>query len=175
MNFAFHIIRLGGINKRCQFYTILKDGEELTEASKFLTNERNKQSDDISRLNSKVDAIRNKVGARISFFKYEGNQQSLVHALHAGTKKEGYLQLNHLRWYCIRLSERCVIFGNGGVKHVGKTQQDSHLKEKEKDMRWVDTCVYAAFMHDELHCDDNGHLVGNLEFTRERVQNYDLR
>ncbi len=49
MKFAFRIIRLGDQNRRCQFYTILKEDEELTEATKFLLNERNQQSDDINR------------------------------------------------------------------------------------------------------------------------------
>jgi len=68
----------------------------------------------------------------------------MVRALHAGAKKDGYLQINALRWYCILLSRRCVIFGNGGVKKVAKTQDDEHLHEKEKEVRWVDQCIEAA-------------------------------
>ncbi len=117
-------------------------------------------------------AIRNRVGARISFFKPEGTQDDLVHALHAGAKRKGYLQINKLRWYCIRLSEHCVIFGNGGVKAVQKTQHDAHLMEKENDMRWTDTCIDEAFRCGELYCDDSGNLVGDLNFTYERIQNY---
>ena len=115
MNFSFRIIRLGNINNRCQFYTILKDRDEHSEANKFLQNERNKKSADFDRIKVRLKEIKNRFGARIGYFKTEGQENDLVYALHAGTRKQGYLQLNKLRWYCVRLSERCVILGNGDV------------------------------------------------------------
>lgn len=175
MNFTFHIISIGGKSRRCQFYTILKDGEELSEASKFLANERNQKSEDFGRLKTRFDLIRNRVGARIGFFKPEGIDKHLVYALHAGVIKNGYLQVNTLRWYCIRLSDKCVIFGNGGVKQVAKTQQDPHLKEKEADMRFVEKCLDMAFKRDDIICDDNGNLIGDLVFTAKRLEEYGLQ
>jgi len=175
MNFSFQIKRLGSSNKRCQFYTIVKDDDELTEAVKFLQNVRNQKSDDFNRLKKRYNTIRNKTGAIFEFFKDEGAQKSLVKALHAGAKRDGYLKVNSLRWYCIRLSKQCVIFGNGGVKHVGKTQQDSHLKEKEADMRWVDACIEAAQRYGDLNVDDSGNLYGIMNFNEETIENYGLQ
>lgn len=171
MNFSFTIIRLGDRNKRCQFYSIVKKGEELHEASKFITNERNQSSADFERLLQRQALIKNRHGARWSFFKDEGKDNSLVKALHAGAKrKSGYIEQNKLRWYCIRLSERCVIFGNGGVKQVRKTQDDAHLTEKESDMRWVDRCIEAATKAGDLDEDENGNLLGRLDFNLKEVE-----
>lgn len=176
MNFPFTIIRLGGKNKRCQYYSIVKDGEELDEASKFLNNDRNRKSPDYNRLQTRFKKIKDRNGARWYFFKDEGKDDSLVKALHADKKrKAGYLEQNNLRWYCIRLSERCVIFGNGGVKHVGKTQYDTHLDDKESDMRWVDRCIEAAWNAGDFEEDDYGNIHGIMEFNKEVIERYGLQ
>lgn len=174
MNFSFQIKRLGSYNKRCQFYTIVKDDDELTEAVKFLNNKRIQNSPDFNRLLSRQKNIKNRHGARINYFKPEGTQKDLVYAFHAGAKKRGYLQINRLRWYCIRLSERCVIFGNGGVKEVGKTQEDDHLNEKESDMRWVDRCLDEAFKTGDIGEDADGNLRGIMDFNEEVIEKYGL-
>lgn len=176
MNYSFTIKRLGGSNKRCQFYSIVKDGEELHEASKFIANKRNQNSPDYIRLLQRQKLIKDRHGARWSYFKDEGKDDSLVKALHAGTKrKSGYIEQNNLRWYCIRLSERCVIFGNGGVKHVGKTQEDTHLNDKESDMRWVDRCIEAATKAGDLGEDEDGNLSGRMDFNlKEAFEDYGL-
>lgn len=176
MKFSFRIIRLGNQNRRCQFYTVLKQGADNTEAVKFLMNKRNKNSPDFERLQTRFQNIKDRQGARYYFFKDEGTDDSLVKAFHAGAKKKaGYLEQNRLRWYCIRLSERCVIFGNGGVKQVAKTQQDPHLNEKERDMRWVDNVVDYVMRADMLAEDENGTLHGTMEFTEEKLEKYGLR
>ncbi|TVQ81039.1 MAG: hypothetical protein EA358_01210 [Flavobacteriales bacterium] len=172
MNFPFRIIRLGYINKRCQLYTIVKETSELTEASKFIRNPKNAKSDDFDSLKTRLENIKTRHGARKSFFKPEGKDDGLVFALHAGKKVQGYLTLNDLRWYCIRLSERCVILGNGGIKHVGKTQEDVFLKEKEGDMRFVDRVIEMAQKNEELIEDSFGNLQGDLNFSAERIENY---
>jgi hypothetical protein len=176
MNFSFRIVRLGEINKRCQFYTVLKSGSDATEAEKFLMNRKNNSSPDFKRLKARLRNIKNRQGARYRFFKDEGKDDSLVKALHAGKKKKaGYIEQNDLRWYCIRLSERCVILGNGGVKHVAKTQQDPHLQEKERDMRWVDNVLDHVMREGDLWEDDEGSLNGVLEFTNQKLDAYGLR
>lgn len=174
MNFSFRILVLDDTCRRCKLYTIVKDGSELNEAVKFISNDRNKISEDFERLKDRLNNIKNRHGARIEFFKSEGIDSDLVHAIHAGTKKHGYLKLNHLRWYCIRLSEKCIILGNGGVKHVAKTQDDSFLIEKEQDMRWVDKCLTIAFQKGEITTDDDGFLVGDLDFRKQRLEDYGL-
>lgn len=175
MNFSFQIIRLDNRNKRCQLYTIVKDGEELAEANKFVQNTVNSESEDFQRLQTRLKKIKDRNGARIDYFKPEGTQHDLVHALHAGVRKSGYLQINHLRWYVIRLSERCIILGNGGVKHVGKTQESDHLMEKEAVMRWVDKVIEKAQRNGDMEEDPRGNLIGDLNFTSERIEKYGLR
>lgn len=175
MKFRFQIVRLGTQNKRCQVYTIVKDGESMTEAAKFMMNERNKNSSDFGRLATRLKKIKDRVGARIGFFKPEGKQYDLVHAFVANNKKQGYLDTNDLRWYCIRISEKCIILGNGGVKQVGKTQEDDHLTEKEQDMRWVDECLDSAFRNNELNTDYKGNLKGTLEFDDAFIDYYGLQ
>jgi hypothetical protein len=175
MKFRFQIVRLGTHNKRCQIYTIVKDGEDVSEAVKFLENPMNRASSDYTRLKTRLVKMKDRVGARIGFFKPEGYQHDLVNAFVASKKKRGYLDTNDLRWYCIRVSENCVVLGNGGVKHVGKTQEDKHLMEKERDMRWVDQCIDAAFRNEELSTDNKGNLEGTLEYDSDFIEHYGLQ
>lgn len=175
MNFPFHIERFGRNYRRCQLYTVRKNENDFTEASKFLQNQRNKESEDFARLSDKLKKIKNKLGARIGFFKPEGRDYDMVHALHSGVKKQGYLQMNHLRWYCLRLSERCVLLGNGGVKIDQRTQDDPHLAEKESDMRWVDQVLTVAFRRGDLVEDDNGNLKGRMHYPENIFEEYGLQ
>lgn len=175
MNFPFRIVRLGDTNRRCQLYTVLKEDEELTEASKFLQNNRNRESEDFARLSVKLKKIKNHLGARIEFFKPEGRDRSMVRAFHAGKRKQGYLRMNHLRWYSLWLSERCVILGNGGVKTDQRTQDDPHLTEKESDMRWIDRVLTIAFERGDLTEDDNGSLIGEMNYTENIFEEYGLQ
>jgi hypothetical protein len=175
MNFPFRIIVIDTHGKRCKLYSIDKEDSALNEASKFLINQRNTDSADFLRLKERVDNIRNRHGARTNFFKHEGTESDMVYALHAGAKNRGYMELNRLRWYCIRLSERCLILGNGGVKHVRKTQDDKFLKEKEYDMRWVDRVIEAAIQNRELEVDIDGIIHGDLHFTKQRIERYEIR
>jgi len=174
MNFSFRIIVIDIHGKRCKLYSIVKEESELNEASKFLINQRNTDSADFQRLKERLDNIKSRHGARVNFFKHEGTESDLVYALHAGARKRGYLELNHFRWYCIRLSERCLILGNGGIKHVRKTQDDKFLIEKEYDMRWVDRVIEAAIKCGELEVDIDGTLHGDLHFTIQRIERYEI-
>lgn len=176
MNFPFRIVRFYRKNKKCQFYSIYKADSEITEAEKFLNNDRNKQSDDFNRLKTRLNLIRERVGARTSFFRHEGGEYSLVKAFHAGNQKEfGYLEEARLRWYCIRLSERCIILGNGGEKKVARTQDDPHLAEKEGDMRWVDQVLDIAFDREYIWECEHGMLHGRLNYTKDFFEDYDIQ
>ncbi|MEX2573126.1 MAG: hypothetical protein WD317_02475 [Balneolaceae bacterium] len=68
-----------------------------------------------------------------------------------------------------------MIFGNGGVKEVRKTQDDPHLKEKEADMRWVDRCISQAIKEGDFEVDADGNIHGIMDFNEEVLTNYGLR
>lgn len=175
MKFSFAIVPVATQNKRCQLYSIVKNDDELHEASKFLQNEENRNSEDYESLKERLTYIKDRHGARIGYFKPEGDQWDQVHALHAGSRKQGYFHFNRLRWYCIRMNEQCLILGNGGVKEEQRTQDDPHLTEKESDMRWVDQVIEAAQRNDDLTVSEDGQLEGKLEFTPEVIEEYGLQ
>lgn len=64
MNFSFSIIRFGEKNRRCQYYTVLIENEQVHEAGKFLQNPLVQNSPDLSRLKTRFEKMKDRYGAR---------------------------------------------------------------------------------------------------------------
>jgi len=145
--------------RKATFYTVLFDGEELTEGDKFLNNEQVKQNRAFADLKRYFFNMLEKFGAQQQFFKHEGRQHDMVKAY--------YVRRGNLRWYCVYWSREMVIFGNGGVKKVAKTQDDEHLKESEYAMRWVNQCLEKALEDGRFSVDYNRKITGITSFNAE--------
>lgn len=158
MNFSFQIIPFYK-GKRATFYTILIEGEELSEGDKFLDNERVKQNRHFADLRQVFFNLKDKYSARLQFFKDEGLPGDMVNAL--------YVRRGNLRWYCLRWSNQMVIFGNGGEKNVRATQDDPFLKDAEYALRWVNQCFEKAVEREETWVTEDGEIQGNLVFDKE--------
>ncbi len=104
----------------CTVYTLqfLRDAE--SEFEKFVSRFMNdsEYSEDYFRIAAFISRI-TKNGALERYFRREGTLEDSVVALPVTTSK--------LRLYCLRLSDKILILGNGGVKNTKTYQEDNIL------------------------------------------------
>jgi hypothetical protein len=109
----------GGEN--CTIYTLqfLRDAE--TEFEKFISKFMNdaEYSEDYSKIAAFIKRIAQR-GAFERYFRNEGKMSDSVVALPVTSSK--------LRLYCLRLSDKILILGNGGVKSTRTYEDDETLK-----------------------------------------------
>lgn len=106
--------------ENCTIYTLqfLRDVE--SEFEKFVTKFREdaEYSEDFSRIAAFIKRIA-KNGALERYFRTEGKMNDSVVALPVTSSK--------LRLYCLRLSDKILILGNGGVKTAQRYEDDTLL------------------------------------------------
>jgi hypothetical protein len=156
VNRSFELVEFFS-GRKATFYTVLFVGEDLTEGDKFLNNEMIKQNRAFADLKHYFFNMLEKTGAERHFFKHEGLQHDMVRAYH--------VRRENLRWYCVYWNRNMVVFGNGGVKRVAKTQDDEHLKESEYAMRWVSQCIDKAAKDGRFSVDYDGKIHGMKNFN----------
>lgn len=107
--------------ENCTIYTLqfLRDSE--TEFEKFIAKFINDSdySEDYSRIAAFIGRIA-RTGALERYFRREGKADDAVVALPVVSSK--------LRLYCLRLSDKILILGNGDVKKTRTYDEDSKLK-----------------------------------------------
>lgn len=105
----------------CTIYTLqfLRDSE--SEFEKFVSRFMNdsEYNEDYSRIAAFITRI-TKSGALERYFRHEGKITDSVVALPVVSSK--------LRLYCLRLSDKILILGNGGIKSTRTYEEDSVLK-----------------------------------------------
>ncbi|MCH5243004.1 MAG: hypothetical protein J1F67_11430 [Muribaculaceae bacterium] len=107
--------------ENCTIYTLqfLRDSDNEFEkfVSKFINSED--YSEDYTRIAALIQRIYT-TGAQERLFRPEGKRSDSVYALPTMGSK--------LRLYCLRLSDKILILGNGGVKKTQKYDDDPELK-----------------------------------------------
>ena len=110
-----------GEGENCTLYTLqfLRDIDNEFEKfiSKFIND--SDYSEDYTRIAAVVSRIA-RTGALERYFRREGNESDSVVALPVLRSK--------LRLYCLRLSDKILILGNGDVKKTRTYEEDSKLK-----------------------------------------------
>ncbi len=106
--------------KECTLYTIQFLSDDETEFEKFYNKFKDEVdfNPDLMRIVGFLNKIAD-LGALERFFRPEGKMNDNVVALPVVTSK--------LRLYCLRLSDKILILGNGGVKKSKTYEQDSEL------------------------------------------------
>ena len=106
--------------KECTLYTIQFLSNDETEFEKFYNKFKDEVdfNPDLMRIVGFLNKIAD-LGALERFFRPEGKMNDNVVALPVVTSK--------LRLYCLRLSDKILILGNGGVKKSKTYEQDSEL------------------------------------------------
>lgn len=107
--------------KNCTLYSIQFSTESESEYERFYNKfiADAKLNTDLLRIVQIVDKIAEH-GALERFFRYEGNMRDSVVALPVMKSK--------LRLYCLRLSDKILILGNGGIKNSRTYEEDDSLR-----------------------------------------------
>ena len=107
--------------ENCTIYTLqfLRDME--SEFEKFIAKFRDdaEYSEDYARIAAFVTRIA-RTGALERYFRNEGKMSDSVVAIPVTSSK--------LRLYCLRLSDKILVLGNGGVKNSRTYQEDDSLR-----------------------------------------------
>ncbi|MBR5403226.1 MAG: hypothetical protein IK113_03260 [Bacteroidales bacterium] len=121
-------------------FTIRIDNDTLTEFHKFLIMFKDTTNpylkDDLFRIESAIKQIAQN-GALESLFRPEGKMSDRVCAMPLLIKSRSKT-IGTLRLYCIRISDKLLILGGGGLKTTDSYEQDDFLNKKVEDLQSID-------------------------------------
>lgn len=141
------------------FYSVHLSEEELSELERFFDKfpEGCEYDEDIDTIIAWLDKI-GENGALERYFRNEGRYGDGVSAIP--------IETSNLRLYCIRLSDKILVFGNGGIKDCATWQQSETLSDYVETL--VDTSGFIAsrISGGTLYLIDK-EIIGNLNFTRD--------
>lgn len=145
------------------FYSVQLEGEELSELERFFEKfpvgcEYDK---DIDVIISWIDKIGEK-GALERYFRPEGRYGDGVGVIPIEVG-------NKLRLYCLRLSDKILIFGNGGVKDAD-TWQNSETLAPYVETLIATSCFIASRIKDGKIVLVEKELIGNLNFFQDEKE-----
>ena len=154
-----YFIELIEEHEAANFYSIHLSEEELSELERFFEKfpEGSTYDGDIDTIIAWLDRI-GETGALERYFRYEGKFGDGVSAIPIDT--------GNLRLYCIRLSDKILIFGNGGVKDCLRWQESESLTEYVEIL--IDTSRFiSSRMSNGTICVVDKEIIGNLNFSRD--------
>lgn len=141
------------------YYSVHLDKEELSELERFFEKfpEGSEYDDDIDTIIAWLDRI-GENGALERYFRNEGRYGDGVSAIP--------IETSNLRLYCIRLSDKILVLGNGGIKYSKTWEESGTLSEYVETL--IDTSRYIASRLEDgtLYIVDK-ELIGNLNFIRK--------
>lgn len=147
------------------FYSIHLDDEELSELERFFDKfpEGSEYDEEIDVIISWLDKIGEK-GALERYFRPEGRYGDGVGVIPIDVG-------NKLRLYCLRLSDKILVFGNGGIKDAKSWQQSESLAPYVEMLIDTNRFISSRILNGQIVMVDK-ELFGNLNFTRnEKKQN----
>lgn len=149
----------GNIN----FYSIHLDGKELTEFEDFFEKfpigcEYDEEVDVIV---AWLDKIAER-GALERYFRPEGKYGDGVGVIPIDVG-------NRIRLYCLRLSDKILIFGNGGVKDADSWEHSKTLAEYVRILIDTSRFVSSRIKNGTIALVDK-EIIGNLNFTRDEKE-----
>lgn len=142
------------------FYSIKLEGEELTEIERFFEKfpEGCEYDDEIDVVLSWIDKIAEK-GALERYFRPEGRYGDGVGVIPIDVG-------NKIRLYCLRLSDKILIFGNGGIKGSRSWEESEGLSSYVKLL--IDTSRFISTrIKDGSIVIVDKNIIGNLNFIRD--------
>lgn len=145
------------------FYSIKMAGKELTELDSFFEKfpEGCEYDNEIDVIISWIDQIAER-GALERYFRPEGKYGDGVGVIPIDVG-------NKLRLYCLRLSDKILVFGNGGVKDSRTWQESKTLTPYVKLL--IDTSRFiSSRIKDGTIVLVDKEIIGNLNFTRNEEE-----
>lgn len=138
-------------NDSCTVYTIQFLKDDKSEFEKFIEKFRNdaELNPDFQSIMRFIEQIMAQ-GALERFFRPEGKMNDSVMALPVLKSK--------LRLYCLRLSDKILILGNGGIKNNRTYQEDKNLQGYVIDLQ-----KFEKLLKQEIKS-------GNVEITEREIK-----
>ena len=148
---------------KVNFYSILMDGKELTELESFFEKFPIgcEYDEDIDVIIAWMDKIA-ETGALERYFRPEGRYGDGVGVIPIDVG-------NKVRLYCLRLSDKILVFGNGGVKDTAKWQESEELAPYVKLLIDTSRFISSRLSDGSLVLIDK-EIIGNLNFTRNEEE-----
>ena len=135
VEFAPYILR-----DAADIYSFRIEGEKMSEFGKFLVMFKDVDDpyllDDFNRIVLAISKM-SENGVLESFFRREGGMGDRVVAIPLEVKETGQIRAT-LRLYCIRLSDKLLIVGNGGIKKTRTYQEDKWLNQCVETLQKID-------------------------------------
>lgn len=155
-------IRLIEEHEAVNIYSIMLEGEELTELEKFFDKfpvgcEYDEEMDVIV---AWLDRI-GETGALERYFRPEGEYGDGVSAIPIESGK--------LRLYCLRLSDKILIFGNGDAKDTKSWQESETLSAYVQLLMDTSRFIASRVRDGKLLLVDK-EIVGDLQFVRDEKE-----
>ncbi len=156
-------IKLIEEHEKVNFYSILLDNEELSELERFFEKfplgcEYDEEVDVIV---AWLDKITQK-GALERYFRPEGHYGDGVGVIPIDVG-------NKIRLYCLRLSDKILIFGNGGVKDSDSWQNSKTLAPYVKLLIDTSRFIHSRIIDGRVLLIDK-EIIGNLSFSRDETK-----
>ena len=148
---------------KVNFYSIHIDGKELSELESFFEKfpigcEYDEEIDVIITWMDKIA----ETGALERYFRPEGRYSDGVGVIPIDVG-------NKMRLYCLRLSDKILVFGNGGVKDTTKWQESEELAPYVKLLMDTSRFISSRMSDGSLVLVDK-EIIGNINFTRNEEE-----
>lgn len=144
---------------KLNLYSIRIDGHEYTEFEEFVLrfSDNDEYKEDLDIVLSWLDNIIRR-GALERFFRPEYRYGSGISAIPIETSK--------IRLYCVRISNKILILGNGGIKDADKWQDSPLLSSIVNRLVDTERFIQSRKHSGKICINESGELIGNLKFTR---------
>lgn len=142
------------------FYSIHLEGQELTELERFFEKfpEGCEYDEEVDVILAWIDKIAER-GALERYFRPEGRYGDGVGVIPIEVG-------NKIRLYCLRLSDKILVFGNGGVKDSRTWQESETLAPYVELLMDTSRFISSREKNGTVVLVDK-EIIGNLNFTRD--------
>lgn len=124
-------------------YSPKYDGETQTEFEKFMSDNGSlpqlQLKKDFDAIMVVIKKMVEDCGARENLFRLEGKNIKAIPLFIEQRRRRG---VGTLRLYCIRISERILVIGNGGIKKVRKYEDDPVLLDIVDKLRSIEHQIF---------------------------------
>lgn len=138
------LIELLETGEKVSLYSPRFEGEEYTEFEKFLLTYKDQYAQDVQILIRRIDII-----------KENGAEDRAL---------PSHLDTSNLRLYCLNISHKILILGNGGIKKTQTYQEDVNLHRAVQNLQKIDIII-KKLENKRIITINGTNLHGPLELT----------
>lgn len=130
-------------SENISIYSPKFDGETMTEFEKFMYNNKDlsypQLKQDFDAIISTIKKMADDCGARDNLFRLEGGKIKAIPLCICRRSRS----IGTLRLYCIRISDKILVIGNGGIKKTKTFQEDPALLGIVNQLRQIERQIFV--------------------------------